>query len=82
MASTDVARIEVEFINGATASVAPQNTSDQFPDVLFWAVGAVVELEPGQDPDALNQVFVEIRADDGDGALLDTRTIGDDTVGQ
>ncbi len=80
MASTDVARIDVEFINGATSSVVPQNTSGQFPGVRFWTVGAVVDVEPGQDPDAVNVVFVEIRAYDANGTLLATRTSDDDIV--
>ncbi len=82
MASTDVARIDVEFINGAVASVVPQNTSGEFPDVRFWTVGAVVDLQPGQDPNAVNDVFIEIRAYDADGTLIATRTSDDDTVGQ
>ncbi len=81
MASTDVARIDVEFINGVTSSVVPQNTSDRFPDVLFWTVGAIAALEPGQDPDAVNEVLVEIRAYSADGTLLATHTSSDDSIG-
>ncbi len=80
MASTDVGRIDVEFINGVTSSVVPQNTSDRFPDVLFWTVGAIAALEPGQDPNAVNEVLVEIRAYSADGTLLATHTSSDDSI--
>lgn len=82
MASAATASVEVDWIDGTTTSVAPQNTSDRFPDVRFWATGTTIELEPGQTAEQLADIetVVEVRAYGADGSLLATSRDGTLTV--
>ena len=77
LTSTAASRIDVEWFDGSVTSVAPQNTSDLFPDVLFWATGATFELKGGTfDAESV----VEVRAYDIGGELLATSRDGTLTV--
>lgn len=80
LSSVETTRVEVEWIDGTITSVAPQNSSDRFADVRFWATGTTIELDPGQSPDSLNETVVEVRAYDAGGALLATSRNGTLTV--
>ncbi len=73
LASLVTARVEVQWIDGTVTMVEPQNTSDRFTDVRFWATGMTIALEPAQVPDSLGESVVEVRAPDGD-LVPDTRS--------
>ncbi len=63
--------IEVDWFDGTTSTVTPQNTSDQLTDARFWATGTTIELEPGQNTDAIN-ITTEVRAIDANGEVIAT----------
>lgn len=66
---SDVARVEVEFIDGTTVSVEPMNTSDVFPELRFWVVVADVNVPDLRSFENLTPV-AEQRAFDADDTLL------------
>lgn len=78
LARADVARVEVEFVDGAVVSTAPTDLSGRF-DVGFWIVAADVDVdvdvglsEPHPPPGGIDTPVAEIRAFDSTGAILDT----------
>jgi hypothetical protein len=68
----DVARVEVEFIDGSVVSVEPTNPTDRFEGLRFWVVVADVRIAEGRSADNLTPVR-EIRAFDAADELLDTQ---------
>ncbi len=72
LASADVVRVEIDWLDGMTSTVVPQNTSDQFTDVKFWATRTPIDLPAGQDTDSITEFVTEIRAIDQNGEVLAT----------
>jgi hypothetical protein len=72
----DVARVEVEFLDGSVVSVEPTNPTDRFEGLRFWVVAADVHLPEGRSADNLTPVR-ELRAFDAADELLDTQRPGE-----
>jgi hypothetical protein len=81
IARADVARIEVEFVDGTVVTTTPTDLSEQF-DVGFWVVAAISAID-NRKPDppwsGVNTLLAEVRAYDAAGDLLDTQTIARQT---
>ncbi len=77
--ATDVATIEIDFINDTTVTVTPTDLIGTFP-VRFWIAGATIDLEPGQDPTRINSGFVQVRGLDDDANVLYTQNAASGTA--
>jgi hypothetical protein len=72
--ASDVTRIEVDFINGETATTTPTDDSGTF-EVRFWIAGAHMPLGTDQNPSPPNAI-IEVRGYDDVGNLLYTQEPG------
>ncbi|MEO6652399.1 MAG: hypothetical protein ABIP17_07075 [Ilumatobacteraceae bacterium] len=67
--ATQVARVDVEFVDGTIVSVTPTDLSAQF-DRRFWIAAADIDTQTQPGSLVTVETVVEVRAYDNDGRLL------------